>query len=96
MSAELLVVFLPGRNYCRAGNTNSADDFPFRQNSSKSQQQQTPGTRKNVNFENRRYGFSSYNCMSAESLVVFLPGRNYCRAGNTNSADDFPFRSKFF
>ena len=47
--------------------------FRLGQNSSKSPASQTPGTRKNVNFENRRYGFSSYNCMSAELLVVFLP-----------------------
>ena len=49
--------------------------FRLGQNSSKSPASQTPGTRKNVNFENRRYGFSSYNSMSAELLVVFLPVR---------------------
>ena len=62
-----------GQNYCRAGNINSTKNFPFGQNSSKSQPARLLAHEKNVNFENRRCGFSGYNSMSAELLLVFLP-----------------------
>ena len=72
MSAELLLVFLP------VGITVEREILTVRKifrfdKILLSPSQQTPGTRKNVNFENRRYGFSSYNSMSAELLLVFPP-----------------------
>ena len=73
MSAELLLVFLPVGITVEREILTVRTIFRFGQNSSKSPASQTPGTRKNVNFENRRYGFSSYNCMSVELLLVFLP-----------------------
>ena len=74
MSAELLLVFLPVRITVEREILTVRKIFRF-DKILLSPSQQTPGTRKNVNFENRRYGFSSYNSMSAELLLVFLPVR---------------------